>query len=1013
MKGREFKQWAERGCRIYGKDPWAFLRELAQNARDAGAGLITVDGGWDHQGNDVLVFHDDGCGMSMEHARRFLFRLYSSSKELQRTSAGQYGIGFWSVLRFEPDDLVIESATTEAAWAISADTEFQLQEIPCGLTSPGTRVTLRRRSQLSTEGEFVEALGDGLNRYCRHLRRNDRQASRLEVRFGGRTITRPLSLPGPLSLRFRHGAVEGVVGLAETPKVELLARGLPVWEGHLLDELSYRGAQLKWQGEIAEGLAPVFLLNGNDLDVVMSRNAVVDNAALGRVRKAARRALARLIKLHLHGTFPQSAPARFWAWLHSAAARFGPRLAALVVAAGVLAAAAVWGPTALRYLGRLAKPAPSADSAGHGTSMEDRAPKGEADIASQDDRAPPARPAGALSAPVATKLAPSAAAFGDQPVLPADAGVEGEGRVLGTIPRVYRGTLVDPPRAKAALLMAYTPEKDLLFKFITAEQFDDARGFSALAGTDHQDTNSEYRCQEDCVDVALEVTAGGPTVLPTPTGHSVDTQSLTVDAKGAQINGWDPAAQPVVRLAGPATVRYRTGFAPGELAEARRKALSTPAGFLPWPPVTLRSLRQLSPLPVAERVKGAVELTRDRLGYASSQEVADRYGALLAQNDWLPAVLAAGEGDCDVLNAVTVLMLREMNVPARLAIGVMGRAGNAVPGLHAWTEYFDNGWYPVDASVESGPDRIQGSSVAPGTRAAGPSVSEVRRPRYTVAPVDNIAPSSEDAPSGSDFDGWLLLVGGLVAAGVLAGTATRTKTVEKFAAAHDPGEAQELLAKIALNATAQPGAWRDAGAIWSHRILPRHRGLRLSLKSAFACGRAARLFSGGKEGGDLVQAAVNAGNIVLDADDPAFGPVARQIPGIIDLDRVAALEPLVREVGAYDEPDSLFAAANRLLAKAGAGDVRCILCPGLRALDYLDVNLETLKLPAAFPYPGRFIALRPDGKLASRCLAVFEDKPQLATYLLLEPLLAESVFFSRSSRIMRRKIAALLIREAT
>ena len=42
MLGKEFRSLAEAVTRTYGGDPWFFLRELAQNSRDAGAASIRV-----------------------------------------------------------------------------------------------------------------------------------------------------------------------------------------------------------------------------------------------------------------------------------------------------------------------------------------------------------------------------------------------------------------------------------------------------------------------------------------------------------------------------------------------------------------------------------------------------------------------------------------------------------------------------------------------------------------------------------------------------------------------------------------------------------------------------------------------------------------------------------------------------------------------------------------------------------------------------------------------------------
>ena len=94
----DFRKWIEAGYKDYGKDPWFFIRELAQNSRDAGAAFIRVKIGYTSAKEEVLVFEDDGCGMSYDHAVRYLFRLYASSKSNEKYAAGLFGIGFWTVL---------------------------------------------------------------------------------------------------------------------------------------------------------------------------------------------------------------------------------------------------------------------------------------------------------------------------------------------------------------------------------------------------------------------------------------------------------------------------------------------------------------------------------------------------------------------------------------------------------------------------------------------------------------------------------------------------------------------------------------------------------------------------------------------------------------------------------------------------------------------------------------------------------------------------------------------------
>lgn len=305
MQGIEFRKWAESSYKSYGKDPWFFIRELAQNSRDASANYILVTADCNREGNEVLVFKDNGLGMDYEHAVRYLFRLYSSSKAEDKYSAGMYGAGFWTILRFNPKKIIIESRTKKQKWAVTLDPKLTVQENPCKLLESGTRITLIRDAQFENKTEFSETVNDALLRYCLYLRKNNRDADKLPVIFQGKDITKPMEVQGPVSISFKNGQVEGSIGLGKHPKVTLYARGLPVWEGSILEELSHTYSPALKNYEIGYGLSPVFLLNGNNLDVNISRRCVIDNRELKRVRETAKNRLSKLIQVYTDSAFPR------------------------------------------------------------------------------------------------------------------------------------------------------------------------------------------------------------------------------------------------------------------------------------------------------------------------------------------------------------------------------------------------------------------------------------------------------------------------------------------------------------------------------------------------------------------------------------------------------------------------------------------------------------------------------------------------------------------------------------
>jgi hypothetical protein len=322
MLGKDFRSLAEAVTATYGDSPWFFLRELAQNSRDAGARAIRVDAERTAAGIEALTFADDGRGMSFAHARRFLFRLYASDKAADKMSAGKYGIGFWTILGFGPARISLQSRTKKEAWAVGLDADLEVEPEACALAKPGTVVALTRPAVFPTAAAFSRQVEDELRAYCRYLRRNDASGTMLPVYFHGENITVPMSLPGPLAYSFHSGQVEGAVGMAEKPSVRLYARGLPVWEGALLEQMSHLQTRPLGASDIGPGQAPAFLLNGNRLDVTFARNLVLENRALENVRTAAEKALRRLLADSLESAFPRKWYRRGMDRLRALLARF-------------------------------------------------------------------------------------------------------------------------------------------------------------------------------------------------------------------------------------------------------------------------------------------------------------------------------------------------------------------------------------------------------------------------------------------------------------------------------------------------------------------------------------------------------------------------------------------------------------------------------------------------------------------------------------------------------------------
>ena len=172
--------------------------------------------------------------MTFDHAQRFLFSLYASSKRGSSRTAGRFGIGFWSLLRFEPHEIVVRSRPQRGdSWQIRLDGQLEVVKHEQITMRRGTEVVLERGLSTDDLEHFLTTsiLRDAPWLRCRH--RADRP---LDVRVNGRLVRAEPSLPKP-SMSFRRRGLRGVVGLGSESRAEIFAHGFRVRDAATLDEL--------------------------------------------------------------------------------------------------------------------------------------------------------------------------------------------------------------------------------------------------------------------------------------------------------------------------------------------------------------------------------------------------------------------------------------------------------------------------------------------------------------------------------------------------------------------------------------------------------------------------------------------------------------------------------------------------------------------------------------------------------------------------------------------------------
>ncbi|MBE0664736.1 MAG: ATP-binding protein [Candidatus Aminicenantes bacterium] len=929
MLGKEFRGLAETVTRTYGNNPWFFLRELAQNSRDAGARNIRVEALATQPGMETLIFADDGHGMTLGYARRFLFRLYASDKTADHKAAGKYGIGFWTILGFQPTLIHLQSRRGKNSWAVELDSELNVRPAVCLLTRSGTTVSMSRPAVFPLAAEFKSRLEVELREYCQYLRRNNRQADMLPVWFAGKNLTRPMALPEPFSCRFRSGSVEGAVGLAAKPHVRLYARGLPVWQGALLKQMTHLQMNEDGCAEIGRNLAPVFLLNGNRLDVTFSRNLALENSALENVRKKAEKALRRLLELSLERTFPRTRLQRIC----------DRSLAALK---RILRPGWHWLPLFLLLIVPL-------------------------EIA------------------ILRHWFPAVTAVRTSPFS------------LQSTTLSYGGATVSLSVSPQGPPFFYQPNIPAWFRLFAADAYDIQAGCVRRAEPSHLPAHHTQYCRPDQVwSMRLQAETGGEIFLPMPPGHALQAGSVHLD--GRRINSIFSSVQGEAIAAIPGNgglVEYRSCPAGQrrELTAADILHLTLLPPELSLPPALEKSMQESRAYPIAERVSLARMLVGNMVTYDTSVPTSNQYLRLAGGRPWLEKVLSIAKGDCDIINGLNVLLLRKMGIPSRLVIGMIGEQGRARPLLHAWSEYFDQGWLVTDASAGRPADHS--------VTAAYPNPG---RGINLTLPVDD-ARTEDTRVLNSLLGPTLILLVMAAAAGLLF--VIRNKNGAEASLPPDTQMRNQLI-QLVQQAMLQPEIWGRDNPLWSHRILPTANGKSLSVRQALRLLDRKKLFITANRN-PLAMAMAVSGIAVLDLSQPLYAPLRTLLSAAIDTDMLCQLRPLP-PLPAPGLEYALLGAVNDILNKALHMPVLCLIAPGLNSTDLLKIALPVPLHHGPFFFPQRFVAVNPAGATFRHWSSLFKRNQPLAVFKFLSRLHADRLLDAEVNPALLKKAARSLLR---
>lgn len=205
-------------------DPMAFLRELIQNAIDAGSQEVFVRTEY-VDGVFKIFVEDFGEGMTRDLIENKLTRLFSSTKEDDLTQIGRFGIGFVSVFAIEPDLVVLDTGRGGEYWRVLFHPNRSYELIRLQHPVEGTQIQLLKRVDAKAAKEMEARVREVTKAWCRHVA--------VPIYFDSEDIRDPFDVPSLVKVTYEEEGTRLVAGYDDeeySPPAGFYNRGLTLSE---------------------------------------------------------------------------------------------------------------------------------------------------------------------------------------------------------------------------------------------------------------------------------------------------------------------------------------------------------------------------------------------------------------------------------------------------------------------------------------------------------------------------------------------------------------------------------------------------------------------------------------------------------------------------------------------------------------------------------------------------------------------------------------------------------------
>jgi len=248
-------------------DPMSFVRELVQNAIDAGSVEIDVSCEWkpatEDAGAAVIHIDDFGHGMDRTIIETKLTRLFSSDKEGDLTKIGKFGIGFVSVFAVQPDAVCLDTGRGGENWRVlfRRDRSFSLIRLPEPVE--GTKIQVIKRMRASEFQALALRVRRALHFHCKHVD--------VALRFDGEPITEAFDLP------------QALIKVRETTDLAEIVIGIMPRDTLAIGGFYNRGLTLLESASEVEVAGIAFKIQSSYLEHTLSRDNIVQDENYARI----------------------------------------------------------------------------------------------------------------------------------------------------------------------------------------------------------------------------------------------------------------------------------------------------------------------------------------------------------------------------------------------------------------------------------------------------------------------------------------------------------------------------------------------------------------------------------------------------------------------------------------------------------------------------------------------------------------------------------------------------------